>query len=399
MAGGTVFSQTRNLIPETTFMAAFVFWFSAVLVFYIYAGYPLLVWLLARLRPRPARSGPFEGRASVLIAIHNESFRLGPKLQSLLAAEGSERICEVIVGSDGSTDHVAAAIATVKDSRVRLVEFERRRGKPSVLNDLMGQARGDVVVFTDARQPLEKTALRNLLSNFADERVGVVSGELVLRARPGDTAAARGVGAYWRYEKFIRRSESLFRSVPGATGAFYAIRRDLLSPIPSETILDDVAIPLQAVAQGFRCVFEEGAVAYDDPAQSAAQEHVRKRRTIAGNAQLVALFPWLMNPRRNPIWFEFLSHKLLRLVSPLLLAALLVASGVLVDDPLYRAALGAQLLFYLVAVAGALLQEAGLHLGALGVPFMFCALNWTTLLALGDVVRGRYRVTWARDAS
>lgn len=373
-----------------------LFWVAAALLFYLYAGYPLLIAALARLRARPVLKGPFSGRVSVVIAVHNEAHRIGPKVASLLKSDAADAVMEILIGSDGSTDHVADAVEALRNPKVKLATFKSRRGKPSVINDLCAQAQGDVLVLTDARQALEKGALGALLSNFADPRVGVVSGELVFRTKAGDSAAAQGVGAYWRYEKFIRRNESRFRSVPGATGAFYAIRRELWSPIAPETLLDDVAIPLQAMARGFRCVFEEQGVVYDDPAQSAAQESIRKRRTIAGNVQLVSLYPWLLNPRRNPIWFEFMSHKLLRLVSPLLLVVLLGTNVALMEDPFFRAALGAQVLFYMVAVAGGLLQEVGLHLGPLGVPLMFCALNLTTVLAWTDVARGRFRVAWDR---
>lgn len=375
---------------------AFIFWLSFALLVYIYVGYPLLIASLARLCHQPVKKAPFTGSVSVLLAVHNESLRLGSKLASLLTADGADSIHEILIGDDGSSDHMASAVAEIRDRRVRLVSFGSRRGKPSVLNDLREQATGDVVVLTDARQPLEKDALASVLANFADEKVGVVSGELVLRSRPGDSSAARGVGAYWKYEKFIRRNESRFRSVPGATGAFYAIRRELLATIPPETLLDDVAIPLQAIARGYRCVFEEQGVVYDDPSQSASQERIRKRRTIAGNAQLVVLFPWLLNPRRNPIWFEFVSHKLLRLLSPLLLVAMLASNIVLMETPFYRGILGAQMLFYMAAVGGALLQEVGLHMGVLSVPLMFCTLNATTVMALVDVARGHFRVAWER---
>lgn len=377
-------------------MHAILFWSSTALLVYLYAGYPLLIALLARVRPRPVRKGAFVGRVSILIAVHDEAAKLGTKLRSLLDAEDADRIDAILVGSDGSTDDVAGAVASAGDPRVELVAFPERRGKPAVLNDLMPRCRGDVVVLTDARQPLERGALRALLANFADERVGVVSGELVFRTGPGDTDAARGVDAYWRYEKWIRKNESRFRSVPGATGALYAIRRDLLAPIPADTLLDDVAIPMRAVRGGYRCVFEEGAIVYDAPEQSPAREAVRKRRTIAGNAQLVALFPSLLLPWRNPIWLEFVSHKLMRLASPLLLLVALAASLAGSEDLVVRWALWLQLAFYALAAVGWLGFRAGIRLGPAGVPMMFVALNLTTVAALADAATGRYRVTWQR---
>lgn len=367
------------------------------LLAYLYVGYPLLVRLLGLWLGRPVRKGPFEGSASVLIAVHNEADKLPAKLRSLLGDSGAAQVVDVWVGSDGSTDDVAAAVACVGDPRIHAVAFPERRGKPAVLNDLMARCAGDVVVMTDARQPLERGALAALLSNFADERVGVVSGELVFRTGAGDTAASRGVDAYWRYEKFIRRSESRFRSVPGATGAFYAIRRALLRPLPPDTLLDDVAIPMRAVREGYRCVFEEKAVVYDQPSLHPAAEAVRKRRTIAGNAQLVALFPWLVVPGVNPIWFEFVSHKLLRLASPFLLMGALASSWMMRAGAAGRVALALQVAFYGLAALGAWAQRAGFRFRLLGIPLMFVSLQVVTAQACWDAVRGRYRVRWTRS--
>jgi biofilm PGA synthesis N-glycosyltransferase PgaC len=374
-------------------MLNLLFWSALGLLAYLYAGYPLLMALWARLAPRPVRKGAFEGRVSVLLSVHNEAAALGAKLRSVVQAGP---VAEVLVGSDGSTDDVGAAVASVGDPRIRLMAFPARRGKPAVLNDLMREVTGDVVVLTDARQPLDPAALPALLANFADPSVGVVSGELILRAVAGDSTAARGVDAYWRYEKFIRRSESRARSVPGATGALYAIRRSLLRPVPPDVLLDDVAIPMQAVCAGARCVFEEGARVYDAPSQSSAQEQVRKRRTIAGNWQLVKLYPRLLLPWRNPIWFEFVSHKMLRLLSPLLMVLLAVLAIFAPDGSVVAATRAPQGLFYLLALAGWGAQRAGWRTGWLGVPYMFVVLNLVTALALWDAARGRFQVAWVR---
>jgi cellulose synthase/poly-beta-1,6-N-acetylglucosamine synthase-like glycosyltransferase len=259
-----------------------------------------------------------------------------------------------------------------------------------------------VVVLTDARQPLDPAALSRLTASFADPSVGVVSGELMFRTSESDTAAARGMGAYWTYEKFIRKSESLFRGVPGATGALYALRRELFRPIPEETLLDDVVIPMQAVEQGRRCLLEPGAIAWDVPSQSTAQESIRKRRTIAGAAQLILRQPRWLLPWRNPLWWEYVSHKLARLASPLLLVlllgtnVLLVAGKASLSPVVYQTLLGAQGVLYLAALCGWGLSRLGRRAPLLGTALMFVALNLTTVLALWDALRGRFRAAWQR---
>jgi poly-beta-1,6-N-acetyl-D-glucosamine synthase len=264
-----------------------LFWFSIASLVYIYAGYPLLVWMLGRLRRRPVLREPRTTTVSVVLVIHNEAARIHRKLDSLLAMHGAEQIVEILIGSDGSTDDSAAVVQSYPDPRVKWIPFTERRGKPSVINDLVPQATGNLVLLTDVRQDFDRDFLTAALPNFADVSVGVVSGELVFQADESTTTTGEGIGLYWRYEKFIRNAESRFRGVPGATGACYLIRRKLFRPIRSSTILDDVAIPLQIVSQGYRCLFERGAMAYDRPSAATRQEAIRKRRTIAGAAQLM----------------------------------------------------------------------------------------------------------------
>lgn len=372
------------------------FWVSIVALAYIYAGYPLLVWLLGRLFPGRVIRAPYTGQLSVVIAGYNEGSRLAKKLESLFASDCASQIQEVLIGSDGSDDNTAEVIAAYGDPRVRLVAFAERRGKPAVLNDLVPQCHAPLVILTDARQALDSQALSLLAACFADDSVGVVSGELVFRAENTESTAAEGIGAYWKYEKFIRKSEARFRSVPGATGALYAIRKSLFRPIPPQTLLDDVVIPMQAVEQGFRCLIEAGAVAYDTPSQSTTQESVRKRRTIAGAAQLVINQPRWLLPWRNPIWIEFVSHKLLRLCSPLFLVSAGITNLLLANQPLYGVLLLLQAAFYLAAGVGYVYQKRGRKSALFGLPLMFLSLNTTTTAALWDAVRGRFRATWQR---
>lgn len=373
-----------------------IFWLSILGVAYIFVSYPLIVFALSRLRPLRTTKRPSVKPISVVIVAYNEATRLSKKIASVLASDDAHLIQEVLVASDGSTDDTAAMIAACHDPRVKLLAFSERRGKPSVLNDVVPRCLSEIVVLTDARQELDCRAIAELAANFADEQVGAVSGELVLRSEGDTTTASHGVGVYWRYEKFIRKCEGRFRSVPGATGALYALRRSLFRPIPAQTILDDVVIPMQVVAAGRRCLFEPAAIAFDQPSDSTAKETIRKRRTIAGAAQLLVNHPTWLLPWRNPIWFEFVSHKLLRLTSPLLLLLAAAANLRLADHPAYRVILTWHAAFYLSAFAGWLFQRAGRRSVLFGAQLMFVTLNATTVAALWDALRGRFRATWQR---
>src|SRR6202030_2633618 len=249
---------------------------------------------------------------------------------------------------DGSTDGTEAILRQhLQNPRVHVVMNQLSRGKASGLNDAIELAHGDIVVFTDARQNIEAGALRFLVENFADLEVGCASGELML-GDPTVGETGQGMGLYWRIEKCVRELESASGSVVGATGALYAVRRELLPTIPEGTILDDVYIPLQVVRQGRRVVFESRARAWDSPDLGGGLEFARKVRTLSGNYQLVQLMPWVLSGQ-NPVLLRFVSHKLLRLVVPFALAAMLISS-LWLRAPLYRLALVLQLAFYGLAL-------------------------------------------------
>jgi cellulose synthase/poly-beta-1,6-N-acetylglucosamine synthase-like glycosyltransferase len=297
-----------------------------------------------------------------------------------------------VIVSDGSTDQTEAILREhANNPRIQIVMNQLGRGKASGLNDAFEWAQGDIVVFTDARQSIDRGALRFLLENFADPIVGCVSGELML----GDPAAGesgQGMGLYWRIEKTVRELESASGSVVGATGALYAVRRELLSAVPAETILDDVYIPLQVLRQGKRVVFEPRAQAWDSPDRGGKVEFARKVRTLSGNYQLLQLAPWILSAK-NPVRFRFVSHKLLRLLVPFALGAILIAS-LLLNTPLYHVALGLQIAFYALGVlAVARLVRAGVLGRAADVAGTFVLLNAAALLAFANFA-GRRKAVW-----
>ncbi len=378
-------------------------------IFHTYIGYPLLIYWLFRSCGLPVKKQDLQERCSIVIAAYNEANTLPAKLQLLLASDNEPLIAQILIGSDGSTDGTEAAVEAVGDSRIRVIRFNKRRGKPALLNELIPACGSGIVVLTDARQEIADGAIAGLLRNFADPAVGVVSGELIFRTGTGPSATAVGMDTYWRYEKWIRRAEGQFRSVPGATGALYAIRCDEFRPIPPEMLLDDVAIPMQIICRGWRCVFEPEAVVYDVPSVAGRAEDARKRRTIAGNIQLALRMPELLLPTHNPIWFEFMSHKMIRLLSPLCLLVLLLTTalgtglGFLTDDRaeawqwVFRSLFIAQAAFYLLAGFGSTRWGRGTRLAV--VAAMFIRLNWVTCLAWLDAWAGRFRVDWQRSSA
>jgi cellulose synthase/poly-beta-1,6-N-acetylglucosamine synthase-like glycosyltransferase len=344
-----------------------LFWGSALVIAYVYAGYPLLLAGWSRLagrgpRPRIADDRRAWPAISIILAARDEAARLPGRVRNLLELPypGAR---ELIVVSDGSTDDPAAALAPFGSS-VRFIGVPSG-GKPLALNAGVAAAGGDVLVFADARQRFSRATLLALVRDFDDPEVGGVTGELVLDCEigdAGDSSVADGVGLYWRYEKWLRRRESEIWSTMGATGAIYALRRALWRPLPAGTLLDDVLAPMRAVLAGRRIVFEEEARAFDRAAPDTAAESRRKTRTLAGNYQILAQEPRLLVPFVNPVWLQYMSHKVGRLVVPWALVGAFLASSALAGSHwFYTAALAAQIGFYGLAALGGWLDARARH--------------------------------------
>ncbi len=326
--------------------------------------------------------------------VRNEEKVLEEKLQNLLGLDYPVEQRQIIVVSDGSTDGSDEILREyARDAGIDVVMKQLGQGKASGLNDAIGLARGEIVVFTDARQKIEAEAVRRMVENFADPEIGCVSGELML-GEIGAGESSQGLSLYWRIEKQVRKLESASGSVVGATGALYAVRRELLTEVPAGTILDDVYLPMQVVRQGKRVILDERARAWDQPNLGADREFSRKVRTLSGNYQLLQLAPWLLTAK-NPMRFEFVSHKLLRLAVPFALAVLLGAS-LWVNTPFYRAALILQLVFYAMSVMSLSRMVTGGGLARFAdVAGTFVLLNGAAVVALANFVAGR-RAVWTR---
>jgi len=374
-----------------------IFWVAGGLLVYTYVGYPLLVYVWASIdRHSYHHDNDYEPRVTILVVAYNEAANVNARLDNLLALDYPKHRVDIMFASDGSTDGTVNSASHYIEKGVRVVEFRQRRGKPAVLNDLVPQAKGHIVVLTDMRQRFEPSALRALVAPFVDTGVGAVTGELVLAGGKNESAAGEGVGFYWKYEKFIRRQESCIDSTVGVSGAIYALRRALFRPIAIDTILDDVVIPMNIVRQDYRVVYEPAARAYDNMIISANKELIRKIRTIAGNYQLLIRQPWLLNPFINRLWLQTLSHKYCRLTAPPCLLLVLLANYQLLSQSLYQGLLVLQIVFYLAAYTGHVNKSLAKRTALINVPYTFCLLNWATVMGFVRYITGRQSVTWNR---
>jgi cellulose synthase/poly-beta-1,6-N-acetylglucosamine synthase-like glycosyltransferase len=322
-----------------------LFALSCAFLLYVIAGYPLLLKVLARQFHRPIHKGDYLPSVAVAIPVRNGAQYVRRKLDSVLHLNYPHESIEVLVISDGSTDETDALVAEYADRGVRLLRVPHG-GKPAALNAGVPTTRNSILLLTDIRQVLEPDSLRRMVGCFADPTVGVVSGELIIRR--GDNLAETNIGLYWRFETWIRNRLSDIDSMLGATGPFYAIRRELMVPMPPETLLDDLYVPLAAFFRGFRLVVEPTAKAYDDPT-SLSTEFRRKVRTLAGNYQIMRQYPALLTPR-NRMWIHYLSYKLGRLLLPFALITIAITTFWLPYRWIVFAALTAQAAVYGLAI-------------------------------------------------
>ena len=375
---------------------------------YTYAGFPALLWLRARLggrfptRAERARAAGASGEGgagpdawapfvSVVIAAHDEAARLPAKIASLDALDWPRERFEAVFVSDGSTDDTVGALERAAADRpwLRVLRYAPAAGKPTALNAGVAAARGEVIVFMDARQRIGADAVRELVRALAEPGVGAASGELHLDA--GHAPDGASVGLYWRYEKWIRAMESALYSTTGATGALYAIRREHYVPHRPDVLLDDFDTPVSLLRRGLRTVFVPGARVFDLAEAEASGEFRRKVRTLAGNLQSFSRAPWLFDPRRNPVWWQFLSHKVFRLLVPYALLGCLVAALV-GDGPFLDAMLALQGLVYGLGLA----SVAGLETRIGNVVRVFVQLNAAAVVGAWRFASGGTGGLWKR---
>ena len=366
---------------------------SAVLALIaIWGLYPAAVALLARLR-RPTTAAPWATPplVSAIVASRDDPQAVAARVEDILAADYPADRLRVVVGIDATVPDQSRAIDDVARlaPRATVVAGDPPGGKASTLNAAVRAAdpAAEVLVFTDTRQRFAPDAVARLVESLADERVGAVSGLLDLPEKGAPTIAER----YWRYERILRRNEARLHSTVGVTGAIYAMRAALWAPLPAGLILDDVYVPMRLVLRGHRVAFAAGARARDTRRFGAEQEYRRKVRTLTGVLQLCAWLPEVLVPWRDPIWLQFLFHKLLRLLTPYLALAFLIGAAGL-GMRLLRAVPAGVLTAAIVALALALLGLPRLRRRLFAQVSAGLALQAAIVVATVNGIRGRWNV-------
>lgn len=380
-------------VSSVTAVAKIVFWAAAFLLFYVYAGYPLLLAMIAifvrRRRPEPG----YCPQISVLIAAYNEEAAIERKIRQTLELEYPADKIEILVLSDCSTDRTDEIVKAFPDSRVHLARMPERRGKTHAQNEGIKQAKGEVVIFSDATAVYHRKALLYLACNYQDKNVGAVSGRYQYFDPEGNSPTGLGSVAFWNYENMIKRLQSRIKTITGCCGCIYSVRRAAYTELAAD-VISDLVQPLEAIKKGYKVVFEDRALAYEETTQSTAEEFSMRVRVVTRAMRGLLSVADLLKPWKF-FWpaFQLWSHKVLRWMVPLFLLVVLAANLFLLDHPVYRVALAVQLAFYAAAIVNML---APLHRKwkPLGIPLFFCTLNAAALVSMVEICRGRKYVTW-----
>ncbi len=331
-----------------------LFWVSLFFLFYAYAGYPVVIWLISRMAPsrRHQRSESFTPTVCLLISAYNEESLIGKKIENALSLNYPKELLEIIVISDGSSDRTNEIVKTYASRGIALHYYEDRIGKTACLNKSVPAARGEIVVFSDANSMYDRDAVRNLVANFADDRVGFATGYTRYFADAAG-GVVTSIGMYATIEKFTKMAESIVNSCMGADGAIFAIRRNLYTPLRA-TDINDFVIPLSIIRQGYRGVLEERAFCIEKSVEDQRGEV--KRQVRITNRTLRAIFSNsdLFNPMDFGLYpFELFSHKVAKFLSPFFAAALVLSTVVLANrGAVYLLFLLAQILLVLLAWLG-----------------------------------------------
>ena len=374
-------------------LAEIVVWVSLGTLFYVYAGYPLLLALIGLVARRRQADLGYLPHISVLIAAYNEEANIQKKIEQTLALDYPSNKIEILVLSDGSSDRTDEIVKDFQDPRVRLFRAPVRKGKTNVQNLGAEIAQGEVLVFSDATTVYHPMALRYLACNFADPKVGAVSGRYQYFDPEGKSPTGMGMIAFWNYENFVKTMQSRIRTITGCCGCIYAVRHSAYTTLAPE-VISDLVQPLWAIQKGYRVVFEDRALAYEETTKSSSEEFSMRVRVVTRGMRGILSVSGLLNPLRYGwISFQLLSHKVLRWIVPVFLVTLLAGSAALWNQPGYMPLFALQAAFYAFVL---LTLAVPLHRvwKPLGIPLYFCTVNAAALCSVLEVLRGRRYVVW-----
>jgi len=374
-------------------VAEIFFWLSMASLLYVYIGYPLFLLCLSTFFRKPRATPGYTPFLSIMVAAYNEEVGIKKKIEQTLNLDYPVNKMEIVVLSDGSTDRTDEIVQSFRDPRIRLLHVCGRKGKTNAQNEGVLEARGEVLVFSDATTIYHPQALRYLASKYIDPGVGAVSGRYRYFDPQGNSPTGLGTMAFWNYENFIKKMQSTIWTISGCCGCIYSVRREAYTPLSSE-VISDLVQPLHVIRKGYRAVFEDRALAYEETTQSTSDEFSMRVRVVTRGIRGLLSIPALLMPWKFAwVSFQLWSHKVSRWLVPFFLLALFASNLLLWRGPFYRLVLGMQALFYTLTLLSLLIPVQRIW-KPLGIPLYFCTLNAAALVSVIEVLHGKKYVVW-----
>ena len=380
-----------------------IFWISGIVLFYCYAGYGLLLYVLNFIKSLFNKTSPGKGfewpSVTLIIAAWNEAEVLEQKIINTLSLDYPTGKLKIICITDGSDDDSVAIVQ--KYSSITLLHMPSRQGKVAALNRAVKYVETPIVFFSDANAILNKEAIRMMTAHFKDAGIGGVAGEKKI-LNTGTSSIGRAEGLYWRYESFLKKQDAAFHSVVGAAGELFAIRTELWQSLDENIILDDFIISMQVRLMGYRFAYEPKAWSMEAPSISFAEERKRKVRIAAGAFQSLNYLNGALNFRKNAaLSFQFFSRRILRwFVAPVLLPVLIIMNFLIVfNEPsiFYLITFISQVVFYLSALTGYILYKFNKQPGWLNSPMYFIFMNSCMISGSMLFFKSDYSVLWEKS--
>ncbi len=373
----------------------FVFITSCLSITYIYILYPVILQIIAMLKVDLINKREIYPSVCLLICVYNEEDVIEEKIKNSLSLEYPQDKLEIIVASDGSTDRTNEIVSLFNDSQFRIVLYSKREGKIGVIIKTVPTITSEIIVFSDANTMIEKGAIKRIVKNFYDPKVGGVSADVVVLNKK--TSYGRSESLYYKYERWIQKKESHINSVIGVDGGLYAIRRELYVEPSINTVLDDFVISMNATKKGHRLIYDEKVKAYEESENSYFTEFEKKTRVIAGGFQALLKKEGLPAMDNLFMVFSYISHKLLRWLTPVFLLGLLISSVLLIMNNNVSILLNIftmlQIIFYLLAGIGLIYKEP-INNPLIHIPFYFCLVNMAALYGLYKGIFNKQSAKW-----
>jgi len=379
------------------------FWLSLFIVFYTYLGYGMILFFLVkmkalfRVKNAQRTNEPLPG-VTVLVAAYNEADFIEEKIKNCLQFDYPADKIHFLFVTDGSDDGTPDKVKQFP--QVQLLHQPERRGKIAATNRAMPFVKTPIVVFTDANTVVNKETIRLMVRHYDDPKTGVVAGEKRIFVKEKDTASGAGEGIYWKYESKLKKWDSELYSVVGAAGELFSIRTALFEPVPSDTIVEDFFMTMSIAKKGYRIIYEPEACAMEGPSASVGEELKRKIRIAAGGMQAVARLATLLNPLKYGVLsFQYISHRVMRwTIAPLSLPILFLTNAMLIlnGSLFFKIFFALQVLFYLLALVGFLLEQRKIKLKVFFVPYYFFIMNYAVYAGFIRALKGSQSVLWER---